>query len=67
VREIRAQVVDAGSGAPLEGVIVVARWEWLSYRPTPHGSLCVNGGDVLRSSETLTDRSGRFEIPGGPD
>jgi hypothetical protein len=65
--EIRAQVVDEESSAPLAGVVIVARWEWLEYRPTFHGSPYRNEGDALHMVEVVTGSDGRFVIPGwGP-
>ena len=54
---IEARVVDAQSGAPLEGVIVVAHWQL-------EGGL--EGGNVLGQVnvlETITDASGGFKFP----
>lgn len=66
-REVRGQVVDADSGTPLEGVVVVARWEWRDYLPTLFGYPYRNVGNALHIAEAVTDRNGRFAIPGwGP-
>jgi hypothetical protein len=58
---ITAWVVDADTGAPLEGVHVVATWE-------VRGGL--EGGNLvgyLKVMETVTDKSGKFHFTGwGP-
>jgi len=58
---ITAWVVDADTGAPLEGVHVVATWE-------VRGGL--EGGNLvgyLKVMETVTDKSGKFHFSGwGP-
>jgi hypothetical protein len=53
----QAQVVDAETGAPLEGVVVLASW-W-------KGTASVGGWvDTYHDSiEVATDREGRFTIP----
>ncbi|OGB22594.1 MAG: hypothetical protein A3I66_09935 [Burkholderiales bacterium RIFCSPLOWO2_02_FULL_57_36] len=55
---IEATVVDAETGEPLEGVIVVAHWELV------HGSF---GGRVpsgqLKVMEAVTDKAGIFRFP----
>ncbi len=59
---IEAVVVDAQTGQPLEGVIVVAHWE-LKYG-TVGGRIPVGQLMIL---EAVTDRDGRFSFPGwGP-
>jgi hypothetical protein len=57
-KEIRASVVDAESGQPLERAVVVAVWQ---LEP-------VSGqGPRLQVTEVVTDSEGRFLIPGwGP-
>jgi hypothetical protein len=58
-----SQVVDADTGQPIEGAVVVAHWE------LHRGSL---GGDSLPCGaadveEAVTDKDGKFHIPGwGP-
>lgn len=60
---IDSQVVDADTGKPIHGVIVVAYWE------LHQGSL---GGDALPCAaanveEAVTDKDGKFHVPGwGP-
>lgn len=65
--ETRGQVVDADSGQPVEAVVVVVRWDWLHYRSALEGSGFYPDGDVVHMGEAVTDRGGRFAIPGwGP-
>ena len=64
-QSIRAQVVDANTNQPLEGVIVVAHWQWERKYASPIG---VVGNDPrgplqLKILETVTDQQGRFYIP----
>jgi hypothetical protein len=59
---ISGRVVDAATGQPLEGVIIVA--QWVLQRATA-------GGDTyhgrLQILETVTDNEGRYRFPGwGP-
>ena len=57
-KAIRATVVDATAGSPIEGAVVVAEWQL----QTMSGE-----GPRLQVSEAVTDRDGRFVIPGwGP-
>jgi hypothetical protein len=53
---IEAWVVDADSGRPLDGVIVVAHWE-LRY------GLEGGGTHQLMVMEAVTDQQGRFHFP----
>jgi len=48
--ETRGQVVDADSGAPVEGAIVVARWEWREHR---YGIVLGHMGGGVRSTQTV--------------
>lgn len=57
-REIRGRVVDADTGEPIEGAVVVADWKLYSGG-WGHGG----HGDSLRKEETLTDADGRFAFP----
>jgi hypothetical protein len=58
-KPITAIVVDAETGEPLEGVNVVAQW-------ILHGPTWVSAGS-LEVDEAVTDKDGRFHIPGwGP-
>ena len=61
--ETRGEVVDEAGGQPLEGVVVVARWNWLDYRASFHGSAYLFNGDAIHVGEAQTDRAGRFAIP----
>ncbi len=61
--ETRGQVVEADGGRPVEGAIVVARWDWLNYRAALENSGFYAFGDAVHVGETLTDRGGRFAIP----
>ena len=58
-KPITATVVDAETGQPIEGVSVVAHW-------VLHGPTWVSAAD-LELTEAVTDKDGRFHIPGwGP-
>ena len=64
---IDAQVVDAKTNQPLEGVIVVAHWEVKRVVPTfvpimPFGN-DPRGPFQLQIMETVTDANGRFHFP----
>ena len=64
---IDAQVVDAKTNQPLEGVIVVAHWEVARVVPTfvpimPFGN-DPRGPFQLQIMETVTDANGRFHFP----
>ena len=65
-RALDMRVVDADTGRPLQGAIVVARWNWLAwYAGGLHSSArLVDEGDVLHSGEAVTDAQGRFVIDG---
>ena len=53
----RGRVVEARSGKPLAGVLVIGYWTYMSAN--------VGGGTThcLDAKETLTDENGEFEIP----
>lgn len=54
----RGRVIDAETGEPLEGVVIVGVWDTETITP---------GGATHRfhdAKETVTDRHGEFEIPG---
>ncbi len=53
----RGQVVDAETGKPLEGVVVLAQWDKLS----PGRSTAAR--DFYDVDEVVTDADGRFVIP----
>ncbi|MHB8425076.1 MAG: hypothetical protein ACYDB9_07985 [Gammaproteobacteria bacterium] len=60
---VSARVVDAGTGKPLEGVVVVAYWELYQGSLTGDGMPC----GAANVEETVTDKDGWFRIPGwGP-
>jgi hypothetical protein len=64
---IDAQIVDAKTKQPLEGVIVVAHWEVRRVVPTfvpimPFGN-DPRGPFQLQIMETVTDANGRFHFP----
>ena len=64
---IDAQIVDAKTNQPLEGVIVVAHWEVSRVVPTfvpimPFGN-DPRGPFQLQIMETVTDANGRFHFP----
>jgi hypothetical protein len=64
-KDIRGQVVDDATGDPLEGVIIVAQWE-LAREVIP-GLVNKSYGDTLRIIEGVSDKQGRYQIPGwGP-
>jgi hypothetical protein len=54
----KGKVVDAATGEPLEGVVVVGVWD--KWAPSPAGK----SSEFLDSYETLTDQNGMFFIPG---
>lgn len=67
---IEGRVVDAASGAPIEGAVAIATW-WSELVPNPAafalGAMVGGHGSVERRvvyvSEAITDRDGRFMIP----
>lgn len=52
---IEGRVLEAGTAAPLEGVIVVVNWELVGSAKLPVGQLMV--------METVTDKDGGFSFP----
>ena len=56
----RAQVVDADTGQPLEGVAVIAVWH---RRLMGHGLVPVWPTGLVGADETVTDAQGRFTLP----
>lgn len=61
-KEIRGQVVDEATGQPLEGVVIVAEW-----RLYAEGIGSGGHGGTLNTLEAVTDKDGRYHIPGwGP-
>lgn len=60
---IDSRVMDAETGEPIEGAIVLARWALYEGSLTGHASAC----GVAAIEETITDKDGKFHIPGwGP-
>ncbi|MEP7244268.1 MAG: hypothetical protein ABI885_11325 [Gammaproteobacteria bacterium] len=59
----RGDVVDADSAAPLAGVVIVARWEWLEFRWSHSGGSYDNNGQSVHLGEATSDNAGRFRIP----
>jgi hypothetical protein len=59
------KVVDADSGQPIEGAVVLARWEWLNYTPPAFHSSggYANAGHVVHAGESVTGRDGGYAIP----
>jgi hypothetical protein len=58
----RGQVVDAESGAPIDGAVVVARWEWEQSRYVNGGGGYSNYGQSVHVGEAVTGADGRFAI-----
>jgi sugar lactone lactonase YvrE len=56
----RAQVVDAETGQPLEGVAVIAVWY---RRPGGHPAFPIGPMGLVGSAEAITDAQGRFTLP----
>jgi|Deesub1362A_J573_1020465.scaffolds.fasta_scaffold24991_2 hypothetical protein len=54
----KGKVVDAETGEPIEGVVVLG--VWYSTMPTPAGEV----SKYYDAEETVTDKNGEFEIPG---
>jgi hypothetical protein len=54
----KGKVVDADTGKPIEGVVVLG--EWYKETPTPAGAV----SSYYDARETVTDKNGEFEIPG---
>lgn len=54
----KGQIVDAETGTPLEGMVILAYWvKWTAS----WGGWA--GGDFIDAEETVTDPDGRFVIP----
>ena len=60
--ETRGQVVDADSGAPIQGANVVARWEWEQSRYVNGGGGYSNYGYTVHVGEAVSGADGRFTI-----
>ena len=54
----KGKVVDADTGKPIEGVVVLG--VWYKETPTPAGAV----SSYYDARETVTDKNGEFEIPG---
>jgi hypothetical protein len=57
---IEAWVVDADTGAPIEGAVVTANWQLVGFSYDTGGRKL----GQLAVMETVTDRNGRFSFPG---
>ncbi len=57
---IEAWVVDADTGAPIEGAVVTANWQLVAFGFDTGG----RKQGQLEVMETVTDRNGRFYFPG---
>lgn len=65
--ETRGTIVDEATGQPVEGAVVVARWDWLDFHQTLESHGYYFNGDAVHVGEDQSDRAGRFLIPGwGP-
>ena len=54
----KGKVIDADTGKPLEGVVVVIEWDTVT--PSPGGAVHT----FYDARETVTDKKGNFSIPG---
>ncbi|MEP7067623.1 MAG: hypothetical protein ABI789_00220 [Usitatibacter sp.] len=62
-------IIDAQSGAPIRGAVLVARWNWLRYYPGGFHSSprYYDEGEVLHIAEAVSDDEGRYALaPWGP-
>ena len=57
---IEAWVVDADTGAPIEGAVVTANWQLIAFGFDTGG----RKQGQLEVMETVTDKNGRFQFPG---
>ena len=57
---IEAWVVDADTGAPIEGAVVTANWQLVAFGFDTGG----RKQGQLEVMETVTDKNGRFYFPG---
>jgi hypothetical protein len=54
----KGKIIDAETGTPIEGVVVLG--EWSKVAATPAGGV----SSYYDAQETVTDKNGEFEIPG---
>jgi hypothetical protein len=54
----KGRIVDAETKEPIEGVVVFMKWSYLEFDIMPHAHAFVD------ARETLTDKEGRFSLPG---
>lgn len=59
-KEIHGQVVDAETGKPLEGAIIVVQWQPYFVRAVAHAP---GHSGSIHTYEALTDKEGRYAIP----
>jgi hypothetical protein len=65
---VRGVVVDADTGAPLPGVHVVERWQWMQRGDSWHGSDYGYDDRATRIVETSTSADGGYRFQGwGPE
>jgi hypothetical protein len=57
---IEAWVVDADTGAPIEGAVVTANWQLIAFGFDTGG----RKQGQLEVMETVSDKNGRFQFPG---
>jgi hypothetical protein len=54
----KGKIIDAETGTPIEGVVVLGEWSKIAV--TPAGGV----SSYYDAQETVTDKNGEFEIPG---
>ena len=54
----KGQIVDAETKEPVDGVVVFMEWSYLQFNLMPHSHA------FAAAYETLTDKDGRFSLPG---
>jgi hypothetical protein len=59
-KEIHGQIVDAATGEPIEGVVIVAQWELFQEGLGDSG----HKGSMVNIKEAVTDSTGNYVIPG---